>query len=120
MSGACLLFLSTYLALAQPTDTVGPRMPERIAAAPDDAWFAVDKVQHFAMAYGTAMFGYGLLRGAELSHHDAEATAIAASLAAGLGKELYDRARGGPFSLKDLAWDTLGTLAAWGMLSLNR
>ena len=120
MSGAYLVFLATYMAAVQPADTVGPRVPDRVAAAPDDAWFGVDKVQHFAMAYGTAMFGYGLLRGADLSHRDAEATAIAASLAAGIGKELYDRARGGPFSLKDLAWDALGRLAAWGMLSLNR
>lgn len=85
-----------------------------------DEWFAVDKVQHFAMAYGTAMFGYGVLRGAGASHGDAQAAALAGSLAAGLGKELFDRARGGPFSLKDLTWDALGTLAAWGLLSLNR
>ncbi len=88
--------------------------------APRDEWFAVDKVQHFAMAYGTAMFGYGVVRGAGASHGDARAAAIAGSLAAGLGKELFDRARGGPFSLKDLTWDALGTLAAWGLLSLNR
>jgi len=88
--------------------------------APRDEWFAVDKVQHFAMAYGTAMFGYGVLRGAGASHGDARAAAVAGSLAAGIGKELFDRARGGPFSLKDLTWDALGTLAAWGLLSLNR
>jgi len=87
---------------------------------PRDEWFAVDKVQHFAMAYGTAMFGYGVLRGAGASHTDAQAAALATSLAAGLGKELFDHARGGPFSLKDLTWDALGTLAAWGLLSLNR
>lgn len=85
-----------------------------------DPWLGVDKVQHFAMAYGTAMFGYGVLRGAGASHDNAKAAALAGSLAAGLGKELYDRARGGPFSLKDLAWDALGTLAAWSLLSLNR
>ncbi|HEU5210516.1 MAG TPA: hypothetical protein VFU06_14075 [Longimicrobiales bacterium] len=72
------------------------------------------------MAYGTAMFGYGMLRGAGASHGDAQAAALAGSLAAGLGKELFDQARGGPFSLKDLTWDALGTLAAWGLLSLNR
>lgn len=87
---------------------------------PDDAWFAVDKVQHFAMAYGTAMFGYAILRGAGAPHGDAQAAAIAGSLGAGIGKEIFDRARGGPFSLKDLTWDALGTLAAWGLLSLNR
>lgn len=109
-----------------PRDCRGRRMPpshRRISqddVAPRDEWFAVDKVQHFAMAYGTAMFGYGVIRGAGASHSDARTAAIAGSLAAGLGKELFDRARGGPFSLKDLTWDALGTLAAWGLLSLNR
>lgn len=93
---------------------------EQEGTTPRDEWFAVDKVQHFAMAYGTAMFGYGVLRGAGASHGDARAGAIAGSLAAGIGKELFDQARGGPFSLKDLTWDVLGTLAAWGLLSLNR
>lgn len=100
------------------TSFVHPRV--RTPQEPRDEWFAVDKVQHFAMAYGTAMFGYGVLRGAGASHADAQTAALAGSLAAGLGKELFDHGRGGPFSLKDLTWDALGTLAAWGLLSLNR
>jgi uncharacterized protein YfiM (DUF2279 family) len=97
------------------------RVPHhRIRQSAQDEWFAVDKVQHFAMAYGTAMLGYGVLRGAGVSHNEAQTAALAGSLAAGIGKELFDRARGGPFSVKDLTWDALGTLAAWGLLSLNR
>lgn len=127
-------------------DTVGPRVPDRFAdmvrprvseaprttrarnsaASQDtaqrarDRWLAIDKAQHFAMAYGTAMVGYGVLRGADVSHRDAQTAALAGSLAIGVGKELVDRARGGAFSFKDLTMDALGTLAAWGMLSLNR
>jgi uncharacterized protein YfiM (DUF2279 family) len=105
-------------------DTTGPRVRDRFAQQSprplEDRWLAVDKVQHFAMAYGAAMFGYGILRGAEIEHEDAQTAALAGSLALGVSKELFDRSRGGPFSLKDLAWDALGTLAAWGMLSLNR
>ena len=94
----------------------GPRWQDE----PGDQWFAVDKVQHFAMAYGTAMFGYGVVRGAGVSHGGAQTAALVGSLAAGIGKEVFDRSRGGPFSLKDLTWDALGTVAAWGLLSLNR
>ncbi len=106
-------------------DTTGPRVRERFphplsAQAADDHWLAVDKAQHFAMAYGSAMFGYGMLRSADVSHTDAQAAALAGSLALGIGKELFDRSRGGAFSFKDLAWDALGTLAAWGLLSVNR
>lgn len=105
-------------------DTTGPRVRDRFAQQSprqvEDRWLAVDKVQHFAMAYGAAMFGYGILRGAEIEHDDAQTAALAGSLALGVSKELFDHARGGPFSFKDLAWDALGTLAAWGMLSLNR
>lgn len=72
------------------------------------------------MAYGTAMIGYGVLRGADVSHADAQTGALAGSLAIGVGKELVDHARGGAFSFKDLTLDALGVLAAWGMISLNR
>lgn len=96
-------------------------LPHTSAQRPaDDRWLAIDKAQHFAMAYGTAMFGYGALRSADVTHRDAQTAALAGSLAIGVGKELFDRARGGAFSFKDLTMDALGTLAAWGMLSLNR
>jgi uncharacterized protein YfiM (DUF2279 family) len=125
--GGMVLCAALLCAPTAGPDTIGPRVRDRFGEAQGpsravarDEWLAIDKVQHFAMAYGSAMFGYGLLRGADVSHRDAQAAALAGSLALGIGKELFDRSRGGPFSLRDLAWDALGTAAAWGLLSLNR
>lgn len=143
-----VLALALALAGLVPADSLGPRARERFpavrAAADDDGrladvvrpddwqradrqrvqapdrWFDVDKAQHFAMSYGSAVVGYSVLRGVEVDHGDAEAAALAGSLVLGIGKELADRARGGTISYKDLVWDALGTLAAWGLISLNR
>lgn len=144
-SGVVALVLA--LTALAPADTLGPRARARFPAVraaadaegrigdvvrpdawqsedalqqPVDRWLDVDKAQHFAMAYGSAVVGYGVLRAAQVRHTDAQAAALAGSLALGLGKELVDRRRGGAFSYKDLAWDLLGTCAAWGLLSLNR
>ena len=125
MTAAAIALCMTLTCNSAVSDTTGPRVRDRFASArpapqQQDRWLAVDKVQHFAMSYGAAMFGYGILRGADVEHEDAQTAALAGSLALGIGKELFDRSRGGAFSLKDLAWDALGTVAAWGLLSLNR
>lgn len=140
--------LGLALAGLVPADSLGPRARERFPAVraavnddgrladvvrPDgwqraerhraqapDRWLDVDKAQHFAMSYGSAVVGYSMLRGMDVDHGNAEAAALAGSIVLGLGKELADRARGGTISYKDLVWDALGTLAAWGLISLNR
>lgn len=108
-----------------PPDTTGPRVVNRFSEPQqpenyEDEWLAIDKAQHFLMSYGSAMFAYGALRAANVDQRHASAAAVAGSLALGVGKELFDRRQGGPFSGRDLVWDALGTLAGLAFISLDR
>lgn len=76
-------------------------------AVPADRWLAEDKARHFAMSFAATGMSYGAARLA-LEPATARATAVGAAVAMGIGKELWDVARGGPFSVKDLVWDALG------------
>ena len=77
------------------------------AAVPPDAWLGADKFKHFAMSYAVTAFAFAGAR--SLFDDDASlGLAIAAGSAAGLLKEFYDRARGRPFSKRDLVWDAAG------------
>ncbi|MBU8898160.1 hypothetical protein DRW03_26160 [Corallococcus sp. H22C18031201] len=102
MRPSCLLLLS--LMLASP-----------VFAASGDDWFGSDKPRHFGacLAFTGAGYGAGALLFDEPSAR--WLTGAGAGLGAGVGKELYDLARGKTFSLKDLAWDTAGT--ATGLLA---
>jgi uncharacterized protein YfiM (DUF2279 family) len=89
------------------------------AAAAADPWFSDDKYQHFFMSFAGTVFSYGAAR--TVMDKDAAGTvALAAGAAAGLGKEASDRKAGRSFSLRDLAWDTLGVLAAWTLIRNTR
>lgn len=82
-----------------------------------DRWLGSDKPVHALAAGWTAGAGYAT--GIELGWEPADRRrgAIAAALAASLGKEAYDRWTGrGPFSFKDLAADAAG-IAAFVALS---
>ena len=109
-----------------PPDTTGPRVVNRFSEPQqpedyeEDEWLAIDKAQHFLMSYGSAMFAYGALRAVNIDQRHASAAAVAGSLALGVGKELFDRRQGGPFSGRDLVWDALGTLAGLAFISLDR
>ena len=82
--------------------------PGRAQAVDDDPWLGRDKALHFGASAVIAAGGYGVSslffesRGARLG--------IGAGLgaAAGIGKELYDRAGNGRASWKDLTWDAAG------------
>ncbi|MBJ6765299.1 hypothetical protein JGU66_31425 [Myxococcaceae bacterium JPH2] len=102
MRPSCLLVLA--LMLASPA-----------FAASGDEWFGSDKPRHFGacLAFTGAGYGAGALLFDEPSAR--WLTGAGAGLGAGVGKELYDLARGKTFSLKDLAWDTAGT--ATGLLA---
>lgn len=82
-----------------------------------DAWFAEDKLKHFFTSAFVQSLGYGSLRAAGVSHGAALAGATAATLAAGVGKELYDRNGRGTPSGRDLVWDAAGAAAASALLA---
>jgi uncharacterized protein YfiM (DUF2279 family) len=85
-----------------------------------DEWFGEDKAKHFAACFAFAGAGYG--GGALLFEEPSWArwlTGAGLGMGAGVGKELYDSRPGGSgFSLKDLAWDTVGTATGLGVAFL--
>jgi uncharacterized protein YfiM (DUF2279 family) len=79
------------------------------AQARDD-FFGADKVAHFTFSAYFAISAYSLA-----CMFDAPAPArlgfgLGVPLALGLAKEGYDFVRGGDASLRDLAWDAIGTI----------
>lgn len=100
---------------APPAASAPDRMA--VAAVPDDRWIAEDKLRHFALSFAATQMGYGGTRFA-LEPEPAVLLAAAGALGLGIGKEVRDVRRGGPFSLKDLAWDAAGV--ALGVLLVRR
>jgi uncharacterized protein YfiM (DUF2279 family) len=75
-----------------------------------DRWFGEDKFKHLAFSYMLTVGTFGAAR--LVADHDASLTLAAiAGVAAGVGKEIYDRRTNGP-SARDLIWDAVGIAAA--------
>lgn len=77
------------------------------ADPPPDRWLAEDKLRHLTASFAATGMAYGAGRVA-LDRGPARAAAAATAIALGLAKEIADRRKGGPFSLRDLAWDAAG------------
>ncbi len=88
--------------------------------APEDAWFAEDKLRHFFLSFAVTGMAFGTIRTTGLDGAPALLLAGAAAGAAGLWKEFYDRSIGRPFSRKDLVWDGLGIAAGLILASQAR
>jgi len=99
--------------MPQDTTRVQPSIPQ-------DAWIAEDKFQHLGMSAAITTFSYGSARLAGVERGPALTMSIVAAATAAIGKEIYDRRAGRPFSFKDLFWDALGTAAAVMMLESAR
>lgn len=84
-----------------------------------DRWFAIDKWQHFAASAVVQSVGYGFASGRN-GHRASLQIGAAAAGVVGVAKEVADRARGGPFSMRDLVWDAAGAAAAAGALHAVR
>ncbi|MBA3340207.1 MAG: hypothetical protein H0T48_00050 [Gemmatimonadaceae bacterium] len=106
---------------AQTTVTarVGVR-PARTVAEGSEAepWTGPDKVKHFFVAAFVESFGFAGLQAMGAGRGAALTGAIAATAAAAVGREIYDRRAKGVFSPSDLAWDAAGAAAA--LLVLTR
>lgn len=85
-----------------------------------DPWFGPDKIKHFFMSAFIQSGTFTAMRAAGLRHSHAQRIAGVTSVTLGLGRETYDRRRGRPFSVKDLAWDAAGTTAAIALLNRTR
>ena len=84
--------------------------------APAVAWPGEDKFRHAAMSWATMAFTYAAARSADVDDGTALAIGAAVTAAAGIGKEVVDVRRGGPFSVGDLIADAVGIAAAWVVL----
>jgi uncharacterized protein YfiM (DUF2279 family) len=88
------------------------------AQAERDPWLGRDKLLHFGATFGLAGAGYAL--GAVLADEPVVRLGLGAGLAmsAGLAKEMIDRRSAtGVASMRDVAWDAIGTttglLVSW-------
>jgi len=89
-----------------------PAVPQRAQPQAADAWFGEDKAKHFAMSFFTVTVTHAVGRAAGLENGPATAVGAATGVAAGLGKEWYDRRDHGLFSFRDLVWDAAGVALA--------
>jgi uncharacterized protein YfiM (DUF2279 family) len=86
-----------------------------------DRWFAEDKWRHYVTSFVATSLSASLARAAGLDRSAAIRAGAAASLAAGLGKEIHDaRSPTGRFSVRDLVWDAAGVASSAAVLSTAR
>jgi len=85
-----------------------------------DPWFGEDKFRHFFLSLAATGFTYGAARTVGLDKGPAIVLTTAAVVAAGVGKEIHDRARGDRISARDLAWDGAGLLAGLALAVHSR
>jgi putative lipoprotein len=76
--------------------------------APQDSWFGRDKLAHFAVSAVVQGAAHAALRSVGNDYAHASRGAAVVTLTVGVGKELWDRKRGGDASVRDLAWDSIG------------
>ncbi len=77
-------------------------------AADPDPWVGPDKAFHFSASAAAAMAGYGASATFLETPRARLVYGASVSLAAGIGKELWDASGNGHPSWKDLAWDVAG------------
>ncbi|HEY8174261.1 MAG TPA: hypothetical protein VIF32_01085 [Gemmatimonadaceae bacterium] len=87
---------------------------------PGEAWFGADKVKHFFLSALIQSATFSAARIVGLDKSASQTVGGAAVAGFGLGKELHDRRTAKPFSLRDLAWDAAGGLAAAALLNGTR
>lgn len=87
------------------------------SAVTGESWFGIDKLKHFFLSAFATSVSYSALQAAGANRKTAMAGAIGASAALGISREIYNLRTTKVFSLKDLAWDAMGTGAAATVLS---
>ena len=97
-----------------------PALLLSVSLSARDPWFGMDKVKHFFMTAFVQSVSYSTLRLTNADHRSSMIGATAVSAGFGIGKELFDRRRGGVFSTRDLVWDAAGATSAGALLSQTR
>jgi len=92
-------------------------LPAVVADVPAaDPWLGADKFRHLGMSFAATTFTFAAARAAGAEAGVALQLSVPVSAAAGVGKEIHDRRRGGVFSLRDLAANAMGIAAAYFLL----
>jgi uncharacterized protein YfiM (DUF2279 family) len=91
-----------------------------VASAAPDPWLGQDKAQHLFMSFALTDMAFGLARATGMDARAAMPVAAGFTLAAGIGKEIYDRWSGRFFSGRDLAFDLLGIGVGLTLASYTR
>ena len=119
MIGVVVLVMAIHTA-----DTLPARVPRAIPrqspSATTDHWVAADKVKHFFMSALIQSTAYSVGRSVGAGRSNAQVAASVTSLTFGVAKEVRDRRRSRPFSLKDIVWDGAGALTAAALLNGTR
>jgi uncharacterized protein YfiM (DUF2279 family) len=89
-------------------------------APPGDSWFGADKVKHFFLSALIQSATYSAARTVGLERSAGQIAGGVMVAGFGLGKELHDRRSAKPFSVRDLAWDAGGGVAAAALLNGTR
>lgn len=100
--------------------TVVPALMLSLSVTLSDPWLGLDKVKHFFMTAFVHSVSYSTLRLTNADHQSSIIGATAMSAGFGIGKELFDRRRGGVFSTRDLVWDAAGATSAAALLTQTR
>ena len=91
-----------------------------LALPPKDGWFGADKVKHFFMSALVQSATFSAARAVGASHASAQIIGGATTGIVGLGREFHDRRQGRIFSVRDLAWDAAGGVAAASLLKRTK
>ena len=100
--------------------TIVPALMLSLSVNLSDPWFGIDKVKHFFMTAFVHSVSYSTFRLTNADHRSSMIGASAVSAGFGIGKEVFDRRRGGVFSTRDLVWDAAGATSAAALLSQTR
>lgn len=106
--------------LPNPRNATVGAAPSSVLEIRRDAWIGNDKLRHLLMSMAATQFAYGGLRTAGIEDDHALPIAIGVAALTGVGKEVLDVRGEGLFSLKDLAWDAAGIIAAGLLLGSVR
>ncbi len=82
-----------------------------------DTFLGSDKVKHFLMSGFVEAIGFSAMQFAGASRGSSIGVASAATVAAGIGREVHDGRTKGLFSIGDLTWDALGLGSALLLIS---
>lgn len=103
--------LLALLIATQPPRELPSRDSANTQRPAADRWIGDDKVKHFFVSGFTMAGGFSVARLSGVDRRSAIVVSAVPTAAIAVGKELYDRRAGRPFSFRDLAADVLGAAA---------